>query len=170
MVVRILRMEDRGERRGHRRGQGWAVRCFRRSSDGRFPPSRQSLHLNEHPQVSSYSSSSSPVPLQSPVLRLAEFRSRATTYTRELGAAVTALGGSAALLDVQNSEVTAGSLDDSGPVGASVVAAEISPVSIFYSVAKAGPRRERHMDERIRFDSHLPWPMTRKETHPLRRR
>lgn len=44
------------------------------------------------------------------------------TYARELGAAVAALGDSAALLDVQKAELTTGSLDDSGPVGASVVA------------------------------------------------
>lgn len=53
---------------------------------------------------------------------------------------------------MQNSEVTAGSLDDSGPVGASVVAAEISTVSIFGRKSRA--TQERHMDENsIRFDS-----------------
>ena len=44
------------------------------------------------------------------------------TYAGELGAAVTALGDSAALLDVQKAQVTTGSLDDSGPVGPGVVA------------------------------------------------
>lgn len=44
------------------------------------------------------------------------------TYARELGAAVTALGDSASLLDVQQSELATGSLDDSGSVGTSVVA------------------------------------------------
>lgn len=44
------------------------------------------------------------------------------TYANELGAAVTALGDSAALLDVKQTELTTGSLDDSGSVGAGVVA------------------------------------------------
>lgn len=58
------------------------------------------------------------------VLRIAS----GSTYARELGAAVTALGDSAALLDVQKAKLTTGSLNDSGPVGASVVAKE-SPLS-----------------------------------------
>jgi hypothetical protein len=45
------------------------------------------------------------------------------TYARELGAAVTALGDSASLLDVKQAELTTGSLDDSGSVGTGVVAA-----------------------------------------------
>lgn len=53
-----------------------------------------------------------------------KFRFRASTYTRELGAAVTALGDSSALLDVQNSDVTTGGLDDTGSVGTGVVAAK----------------------------------------------
>ena len=43
------------------------------------------------------------------------------TYAGELGAAVAALGDGAALLDVQQTELATGSLDDSGPVGSSVV-------------------------------------------------
>ena len=46
------------------------------------------------------------------------------TYARELGAAVAALGDSAALLDVQQAQVTTRSLDDSGPVGPGVVAVQ----------------------------------------------
>lgn len=72
-----------------------------------------------------------PFPPLSPSLSGCKIRSKVTTYTRELGAAVTALGNSSALLDVQNSDVTTGSLDDSGPVGAGVVAAKISTVSYF---------------------------------------
>lgn len=45
-----------------------------------------------------------------------------TTYTRELGTAVTALGSSSTLLDVQSTELTARSLDDAGEVGGGVVA------------------------------------------------
>lgn len=45
-----------------------------------------------------------------------------STYARELGAAVTALGGGAALLDVQKTELATGGLNNSRPVGASVVA------------------------------------------------
>lgn len=52
------------------------------------------------------------------------------TYARELGAAVTALGNSAALLDVQQAQVTTGSLDDSGPVGPGVVAVR-GPESVY---------------------------------------
>lgn len=58
----------------------------------------------------------------SPSLSGCKNRFRTITYTRELGAAVTALGDGSALLDVQNSEVTTGGLDDTGPVGAGVVA------------------------------------------------
>ena len=45
------------------------------------------------------------------------------TYTRELDAAVAALGGSAALLDVQNTQLAARSLDHTRPVGRGVIAA-----------------------------------------------
>lgn len=44
------------------------------------------------------------------------------TYTRELGTAVTALGGSTALANVQSSQLTTGSLYDTGEVGGGVVA------------------------------------------------
>lgn len=44
------------------------------------------------------------------------------TYAGELGAAVTALGNSAALLDVQQARGTTRGLDDPGPVGPGVVA------------------------------------------------
>jgi hypothetical protein len=46
------------------------------------------------------------------------------TYARELGAAVTALGDSASLLDVKQTDITTGSLDDSGSVGGGVVAVQ----------------------------------------------
>lgn len=44
------------------------------------------------------------------------------TYTRQLGTAVTALGSSATLLDVKNTQLTTGGLDNPGPVGGGVVA------------------------------------------------
>lgn len=44
------------------------------------------------------------------------------TYTRQLGTAVTALGSGSALLDVQDTQLTTGRLDDTGPVGGGVVA------------------------------------------------
>lgn len=44
------------------------------------------------------------------------------TYTWELVAAVTALGGGSALLDVQDTQLTTGRLDDARPVGGGVVA------------------------------------------------
>lgn len=47
---------------------------------------------------------------------------RKSTYARELDAAVTALGGSASLLDVEDSQLAAGGLDDTSPVGRRVVA------------------------------------------------
>ena len=52
-----------------------------------------------------------------------------STYARELGAAVTALGDSAALLDVKQAEVTTGGLDDPGSVGGGVVAVGEAQVS-----------------------------------------
>lgn len=51
------------------------------------------------------------------------------TYTRELDATVTALGGSATLLDVKDTEVAAGGLDQTCPVGRRVVAAVMIPPS-----------------------------------------
>lgn len=44
-----------------------------------------------------------------------------STYTRELDAAVTALGGCAALLEVKRTQLTTRGLDDPGLVGAGVV-------------------------------------------------
>lgn len=52
------------------------------------------------------------------------------TYARQLDAAVAALGGSAALLDVKDPELAAGGLDDTGPVGRRVVTIEKPPVSV----------------------------------------
>lgn len=49
--------------------------------------------------------------------------SREKTYAGELDTAVTALGGSAALLDVQDPGITTGRLDDACPVGGGVVSA-----------------------------------------------
>lgn len=122
------------------------LRCFRRCSDGRLLLGRRQFDPNKHPKSHRpLQPCPSSLPIASPPF--CRIRSRATTYTRELGAAVTALGGSAALLDVQNSEVTAGSLDDSGPVGASVVAAEISLVSI----RRKHRPRGKNTSTRIRF-------------------
>ena len=53
------------------------------------------------------------------------------TYARELGAAVTALGDSAALLDVKNTELATGSLDDTGPVGAGVVTRKFTQSAVW---------------------------------------
>lgn len=47
---------------------------------------------------------------------------RSWTYAGQLGAAVAALGGSAALLEVKHTELTTGSLGDSGDVRGRVVA------------------------------------------------
>lgn len=55
------------------------------------------------------------------------------TYTREFDAAVATLGGSAALLDVKNTELTTGSLDNPRPVGRGVVAAKRSSSQPNYS-------------------------------------
>lgn len=49
------------------------------------------------------------------------------TYAGQLDAAVTALGGSTALLDVKDAELTTGGLDDTSPVGGGVVAANFPP-------------------------------------------
>lgn len=46
------------------------------------------------------------------------------TYANQLGAAVTALGDSAALLDVQDTEVATGGSNNTGVVGGGVVAKE----------------------------------------------
>lgn len=74
-------------------------------------------------------SSSAPL-YHSPVSpNLNRVSSRDSTYARELDTAVTALGGSAALLDVQDPGVTTGRLDDACPVGGGVVAAKESNVS-----------------------------------------
>lgn len=50
---------------------------------------------------------------------------RVSTYARELGAAVATLGSSAALLDVKDTVVAAGGLDDPSHVGPGVVAAKL---------------------------------------------
>ena len=54
---------------------------------------------------------------------------RVQTYARELGTAVTALGDSASLLDVQQAELTTGGLNNPRPVGAGVVAKASPTVS-----------------------------------------
>jgi hypothetical protein len=48
-----------------------------------------------------------------------------STYARELDTAVTALGSSTALLDVEDPGVTTGRLDDASPVGGGVVSASL---------------------------------------------
>lgn len=82
-------------------------------------------------------------PLHRHLSRVAK-SSKVTTYTRELGAAVTTLGGSSALLDVQNSEVTTGSLDDSSPVGAGVVAAKDFDGQSLGSARQRADNNSRH--------------------------
>ncbi len=49
---------------------------------------------------------------------------RDATYTRQLDAAVAALGGSATLLDVKDALLTTGGLDDPRPVRGGVVSAD----------------------------------------------
>lgn len=66
---------------------------------------------------------------------------RFVTYARELGAAVTALGDSAALLDVKDAELTTGSLGDSGKVGGGVVAAAPSLLAIQCPIFKKSCRQ-----------------------------
>lgn len=53
------------------------------------------------------------------------------TYTWQLGTAVTALGSSAALLDVKNTQLTTGGLDNPSPVGGGVVAGGERFLSVF---------------------------------------
>lgn len=84
---------------------------------------------------------------------------RRATYARELGAAVAALGNSAALLDVQQTELATGSLDDSGPVGSSVVAKE--------SGSAHGVAKNACEGVRVRSDRDVEYS---KGTHGLRRR
>ena len=62
------------------------------------------------------------VPLIHPSRRKKSSSLSRLTYAGELGATVTALGDSAALLDVKQTDITTGSLDDSGSVGGGVVA------------------------------------------------
>lgn len=65
-----------------------------------------------------------------PAANMVEYPISKRTYARELGATVTALGDSATLLDVKQAKVTAGGLNNSGPVGASVVAVVIMSVPV----------------------------------------
>lgn len=58
-----------------------------------------------------------------PSRRKKEIRCCRSTYARQLVTAVTALGDSAALLDMKQTDITTGSLDHSGSVGGGVVAA-----------------------------------------------
>lgn len=51
---------------------------------------------------------------------------RQITYTGELDTAVAALGGSAALLDVQKAKLAAGGLDNPRPVGRGVVTVDLN--------------------------------------------
>lgn len=71
------------------------------------------------------------------------------TYARELGAAVTALGDSAALLEVKDTELATGSLGDSGDVGGGVVAAAPSIVSLQCPFLVRGASRSREREEMI---------------------
>lgn len=60
------------------------------------------------------------------------------TYAGELDTAVTALGGSAALLDVEDPGITTGRLDDACPVGGGVVSALGLAFSMTLSVVTPG--------------------------------
>ena len=60
-----------------------------------------------------------PPPLEYPILPH-EFK---RTYAGQLDTAVTALGGGSTLLDVKDTELTTGGLDDPRPVGGGVVSA-----------------------------------------------
>jgi hypothetical protein len=77
-----------------------------------------------------------------------------TTYTRELDAAVAALGGSAALLDVKNAEGAAGSLDNPRQVRRGVVPAgpaelAMLPLSRFLRLPIPNNRSENTENSRV---------------------
>ncbi len=55
---------------------------------------------------------------------------RICTYANELGAAVTALGNGASLLDVEDAQVATGGLDNTGTVGDRVVPIAKNPRSV----------------------------------------
>lgn len=71
------------------------------------------------------------------------------TYARQLGATVTALGGSSSLLDVKDARLAARGLDDTGPVRGGVVAVgeDIQSVNAISSQSEARLRLIR--DPRI---------------------
>lgn len=73
----------------------------------------------------------------------AEISFKVVTYADELGTAVTALGDGTALLDVKNTEVATGGLNNTGPVGRGVVAApELVILLICSSVDDPRSRRQ----------------------------
>lgn len=79
------------------------------------------------------------------------------TYAKELRATIAAFRDSAALLDVQQSKLAAGSLNDSGPIGSSIVTDDLR--SEFSRVSFAVSRRECCLQL-----------LTQNQTHGLRRR
>lgn len=91
----------------------------------------------------------------------AEWREEAT-YTRQLDAAVAALGSSAALLDVKEAELTTGSLDDSGPVGGGVV-------TVFPRTSITSPTQSMRSISPGQVQDGF-WNSERGSTHGLRRR
>lgn len=94
------------------------------------------------------------------------------TYARELGAAVTALGDSAALLEVKHAELAAGSLGDSGDVGGGVVAAAPSCVSLQcpFCQITSGSRAREEMNSRYCNSNRCFLRDGEKSTHGVRRR
>jgi hypothetical protein len=70
-----------------------------------------------------WSSSSLPIRFQIPLPSVADTIESGSTYARELGATVAALGSGTALLDVKQTDITAGGLDNAGAVGTGVPAA-----------------------------------------------
>lgn len=80
-----------------------------------------------------------------------------STHTRELDAAVTALGRSTLLLDVQVAEVTTGGLDDANTVGPRVVpkSTKREKKSAFVSVALTGVQYSVAKTENVRVPSAL---------------
>ena len=61
---------------------------------------------------------------QQPLASVVKAIESRSTYARELGSAVAALGNGTALLDVKQADFTTGGLDDSGSVGTGVPAAD----------------------------------------------
>lgn len=84
---------------------------------------------------------------------------RMDTYTWEFGAAVTALGSCAALLEVKQTEAATGRLDDTDLIGACVVSVQTNCQLIFFShLCRTNYRGDNFVMDRL------------EETYGLRRR